>query len=215
MIDHKTTPVPISGDPQIRILALPGSLRRGSINRMLCRAACTCVPAHVTIEVFDDPAAIPLFNEDTETARRNGPAGVRRLRNAVARADGLLIATPEYNQSMPGVLKNMIDWLSRPGPEEVLIGKPVAVTGATAGPWGTRLAQKELRHVLQATEALVMAQPMLFIRDAAALFDADERLVDQDTRTRLTAVVTAFASWISLVGVPATCNERKPCKAAP
>ena len=118
--------------------------------------------------VYDTIADVPLFNEDLE-ASGDAPDGVRRLRESIAAADGLLIATPEYNQSLPGMLKNTIDWLSRPDARgaEVLEGKPVAIVGATTGAWGTRLAQSQLRHALAATGARTLPAPMLFIRDAA------------------------------------------------
>src|ERR687886_1113837 len=103
-------------------------------------AAAGCAPPAMSVELFDSLAAVPLFDEDLEQATAGGPDAVRRLRARVAAADGLLIATPEYNQSMPGVLKNAIDWLSRP-PDEMLARKPIAIIGASGGSWGTRLAQ--------------------------------------------------------------------------
>src|SRR5207237_7270834 len=138
------------------VLAIPGSLRRHSFNRLLLRAATECAPADVEVELYDELATIPLFNEDLEQATPGGPPAVQHLRELVTSADGLLIATPEYNQCLPGVLKNVIDWLSRPAPNEVLVDKPIAVIGASSGRWGTRLAQSTLRHVLVATEALVL-----------------------------------------------------------
>ncbi|MGH8162496.1 MAG: NAD(P)H-dependent oxidoreductase [Gammaproteobacteria bacterium] len=146
---------------------MPGSLRKRSFNRMLCEAAAEAAPDDVEIGIFDDVTSISPFNEDVEAATGYGPEPVRALRRRVAAADGLLLATPEYNQSVPGVLKNMLDWLSRPGPEEVLAGKPVAVIGASSGPWGTRLAQKGLRHILNATESLVLPGQAMFVRNAA------------------------------------------------
>ncbi|HET6654640.1 MAG TPA: NADPH-dependent FMN reductase [Gammaproteobacteria bacterium] len=175
------------------ILALPGSLRRGSYNRALLNAAAELAPPGMAVHVHDDLAAIPLFNEDVEHGTFDGP--VRELRQMVSAADGVLIATPEYNQSVPGVLKNVIDWLSRPAPVEVLAGKPVAVIGASTGAWGTRLAQSTLRQVLYAVEALVLPGPAMFVRDAEWLFD-EGRLVDQSTRDKLAAVLTAFGAWI-------------------
>lgn len=199
MNDITTFPHASRNDLPIRVLALPGSLRRDSFNRLLCVEAARLAPAAVAVEVFEDMASIPPFDEDVEATSPGGPEGVRQLREAVARADGLLIATPEYNQSVPGVLKNTIDWLSRPSPDEVLAGKPVAVIGASTGPWGTRLAQKELRHVLAATGSPAMVEPMLFVRHAAALFGADGNLVDKATQMKLAAVLTAFATWIERV----------------
>jgi len=127
---------------------------------------------------------------------------VHRLRREVAAADGLLIATPEYNQSIPGVLKNTLDWLSRESPVELLAGKPVAVVGATAGRWGTRLAQSVVRQVLAATGARAMSAPQLYAAGAAALFDDEGRLTDAATRRQLAAVLAAFAEWIDMVGKP-------------
>lgn len=184
------------------MLALAGSLRRDSFNRRLCKSAADGAPENILIDVFDNLASIPLFNEDTEAADKNGPAGAKELGNAISRADGLLIATPEYNQSLPGVLKNAIDWLSRPVAGDALAGKPVAVIGASSGPWGTRLAQKELRHVLHATGALVMPEPMLFVRGADGLFDVDGHLDDAFTREKLIAVLESFATWIKRVNGP-------------
>jgi len=133
------------------ILAIPGSLRRRSFNRMLLEAAVECAPEGMNIAIAG-LEGIPVFSEDLEAAGE--PEAVVVLRGRVERAEGLLIATPEYNQSIPGGLKNAIDWLSRR--EEVLVRKPVCIVGATAGPWGTRLAQAALRQVLGATESLVM-----------------------------------------------------------
>lgn len=179
------------------MLAIPGSLRAGSYNRALLAAAVGEAPENLTVELYQDLSTIPLFDEDVEHATPGGPEAVRLLRSRIASADGVLIATPEYNQSLPGVLKNAIDWLSRPAPEEVLAGKPVAVIGATSGPWGTRLAQSQLRHALYATESLVMPSPTLFVRDAEKVV-ADGRLIHERTREQLRRVLTAFARWIAM-----------------
>lgn len=139
-----------------------------------------------------DLGTIPLFNEELEAG--GGPESVRALRDALASAQGLLISTPEYNWSIPGVLKNAIDWLSRP-PEEVLAGKPVAIMGATTGRGGTRLAQATLRQVLTSTESLVMPSPTLFVNGPNA-FDADGHLIDASTRAQLDKLLAAFGKWI-------------------
>jgi len=185
--------------PAKRVLGIAGSLRRGSYNRLLLEEAVGCAPPGMVVDIYEELSSIPLFNEDLERVTGSGPDAVRRLRRQVASSRGLLIATPEYNQSMPGVLKNAIDWLSRPGPDEVLASKPVAVIGASAGQWGTRLAQSALRQVLFATESLVMVRPALFVREAAGVFDEAGRLVDQPIRERLGAFLTAFADWIDLI----------------
>lgn len=182
-----------------RILALPGSLRRGSYNRKLLEACVDCAPSDLRIELFDDLAEVPMFNEDLESDKPLH-TGVDRLLEAVAGVDGLLIATPEYNQSIPGVLKNAIDWLSRPLPEELLIGKPMAILGVSSGRWGTRLAQAALRQTLTATEAQVMSAPMLFVRDAERMFEDDGTLHDAATQASLHAFLLAFSNWVERVG---------------
>jgi chromate reductase len=186
------------------VLGIAGSLRRGSYNRLLLEAAVECAPAGMRISIEDELASIPLFDEDLDNETGGGPGVVQRLRRRVHSADGLLIATPEYNNSIPGVLKNAIDWLSRPGPGEVLVGKPVAVIGASSGRWGTRLAQSALRQVLYATEALVLPKPALFVREAAGLFDGAAQLVDPPTREQLKAVLAAFVRWIDIATTETT-----------
>lgn len=185
------------------ILALPGSLHRNGYNQRLLENAARIAPPGLVIDIYSDLSAVPLFDEDLEAAAGGGPDGVRRLRAAVAAADGVLIATPEYNQSLPGVLKNALDWLSRPAPVEGLSGKPIAITGASPGRWGTRLAQAALRQVLVATEAAVMPAPMLFVRDAALAFDADGQLVDAAMLASLRQWLEAFDFWIDRVGAAA------------
>lgn len=185
--------------PRRIVLALSGSLRRGSYNSGLLAAAAELAPRGVTVEVERNLAEIPMFVEDLEQSPDGDPASVRGLRRRLATADGLLIATPEYNHSFPGVLKNAIDWLSRPAPDELLAGKPVAVLGASAGAWGTRLAQAALRQVLFATEALVLPSPTLFVRDAGLRFDDQGRLTDAAIRERLGAFVRAFSDWMDRV----------------
>lgn len=188
-------------DP-FRVLALPGSLRRGGFNRRLLDTAAAIAPTALRIDVHDELASVPLFDEDLEQSTQGGPAGVRHLRERVAAADGLLIATPEYNQALPGVLKNALDWLSREAPHAVLAGKPVAIAGVSSGRWGTRLAQADLRRVLTATAALVMPAPMLFVSDAAQWFDADG-LHDQRQRDALSTLLQAFTHWIARARIDA------------
>lgn len=184
-----------------RVLALAGSLRRDSHNRSLLEAAAELAPGGLSIDVYDDLPSIPLFDQGIEESR-GALAGITDLRDAVARSDAMLIATPEYNQSIPGVLKNTIDWLSRSSAGEGLSGLPVAITGATTGAWGTRLAQSELRHTLFATGAFVLPTPALYVRDAASVFDPTGNITDAATRHGLEALLEAFSEWITLV-VPA------------
>jgi chromate reductase len=188
-VDRKAT--------RLRVFALAGSLRQGSYNRRLLEAAVGLAPEEMTVEVYDALGSIPLFDEDLERATGGGPEAVRHLRSCVAAADGLLLATPEYNQSIPGVLKNALDWLSRPSPDEVLVDLPAAVVGVTAGRWGTRLAQSVVRQVLFATGALVMPAPALYGAGAAGLFDDAGRLTDPVTEGALRSVLASFASFVA------------------
>lgn len=174
------------------VVGLSGSLRAGSLNRRLINYA-TQLGRGLRIDPFDRLADIPSFDEDLEA--RETPAGVADLISSIRAADGLLIATPEYNQSFPGVLKNAIDWVSRARPS-VFAGKPVALMGATAGPWGTRHAQAGLRHVLTATGAYVMPAPQLYIRHGGEVFDAEGTLVDPGTAASLGELLDSFGRWI-------------------
>jgi chromate reductase len=191
-----------------RVLALSGSLRKASFNTALLRAAGQAAPPGTVLALFEDLEAIPFFNEDLELG--TAPAAVKRLRDEVARADGLLISTPEYNHSIPGVLKNAIDWLSRPTPARVLAGKPVAVMGATPGTWGTRLAQAALRQVLFSTESLVMPRSPLFVRSASGLFGLEGELIDSATSVTLHRLLQEFTDWINLLGPTPELSQAHP-----
>lgn len=180
----------------LTILGIPGSLRHGSFNRALLEAGEELTPPGTTLTVYDHLEEVPLFNQDFEDV---APGGVTRLRNAIRQADALLIATPEYNQSVPGVLKNAIDWLSRSDPTDGIAGKPVAVIGATTGPWGTRLAQTQLRHILVSCQALVLSNPALYVRNARTVFDQSGLLIDEETKSLLRNVVRALADWTRLM----------------
>jgi len=177
-----------------RVLTLAGSLRSGSYNQRLLDAAAELAPASLSLHRYDALAAVPMFNEDLETEAL--PAGVRELCEAVHASDALLIATPEYNQSAPGVLKNAIDWLSRPASNGALQGRVVGIVGVTVGPWGTRFAQAALRHVLFATESLVAPGAALFLRDAARLFDPQGKLQDSAAREALRRYLGEFAAGL-------------------
>lgn len=190
----------MSNSRSLRILAIPGSLRRESHNKSLLRAAVGLAPHHVELHVYEHLGEVPLFNEDLEGEPQQ-IAGVSRLREQVTAADGILIATPEYNQSVPGVVKNMIDWLSRSEPEEGLAGKPVAVMGATTGPWGTRISQTILRQMLHSTHSLVMPAPTLYVSHAADRFDANGELVDVKLAARVGEFLIAFEHWIRSVSL--------------
>lgn len=184
--------------PPYRVLCLPGSLRRDSWNRRLLLAAAALAPTTLSLQVYEGLGEVPLFDEDIERSRRGDLAGVTALRSAVAAADGLLIATPEYNHSLPGVLKNALDWLSLDSQQgEVLTQKPVAITGTSTGPWGTRLAQTALRQVLHACGALVMPTPTLFVASAESRFHADGTLADEALAASLHHMTTALERWIA------------------
>ncbi|MDE3231472.1 MAG: NAD(P)H-dependent oxidoreductase [Chloroflexota bacterium] len=178
-------------ETSFRILGLPGSLRAGSFNTGLLRAAREVAPAGVEIEIADI-SAIPLYNDDLN--QDGGPDVVRELKERARVADALLFATPEYNYSMTGVQKNLIDWLSRPVATSPLRHKPVAMMGAGAR-FGTVRAQLALRQVFVFTESYAMVKPELMIPQAQQHFDADGRLTDEEQRRRVAAQVEALVAW--------------------
>jgi chromate reductase, NAD(P)H dehydrogenase (quinone) len=169
----------------VRILGISGSLRRGSHNRALLRAARAELPTGVELVEWDGLAGLPAFNEDLEGAP---PASVRALRGAIANAHALLIATPEYNASIPGALKNALDWASRPFPENVLRRKTALVIGASTGLFGAVWAQAEVRKTLVASGAAVL-EAELAVGSADAAFSAGASLADPQLRTRLRALL--------------------------
>lgn len=142
----------------MRVLGISGSLREGSHNTALLRAAATLLPPGAELEVWNGLRAIPLFDEDDEG--RAEPAAVTALREAIAGADALVVATPEYNASVPGVLKNAIDWVSRPVAETPLRGKPTLVVGASTGMFGAVWSQAELRRILEHIGANVLDEEL-------------------------------------------------------
>lgn len=175
----------------IRAVGFAGSLRSGSLNRALLRAAVELTPEELDLEVFD-LAPIPLYHGDVEAA--GDPEPVVALKSAIRDADLLLIVTPEYNQGIPAVTKNAVDWASRPPRPHVLDGKPVVILGATPGRLGTVGAQRVLRESLSALSAYVMPQPRMLVAGAGKLFE-DGKLVDEGTRERLAKFLKAAAEW--------------------
>ncbi len=165
----------------MRILGIAGSLRRGSHNRKLLRAAGTLLAPGVELVEWDGLAALPAFDEDLETTP---PGIVREFFAAIESADAMLIATPEYNASLPGALKNAIDWASRPFPENVLRHKPTAVIGASTGLFGAVWAQAEVRKTMKASGAYVL-ESELPVGMADAAFADDGGLVDPELTQRL------------------------------
>lgn len=166
----------------MNILAIAGSLRRESYNRRLLLAAAELLPPDVDFELFEGLKAVPPYDEDDDL--EPAPPAVSRLRAAIASADTLLIATPEYNSSIPGQLKNALDWASRPIATSVLRNKPVAVVGASTGAFGGVWSQAELRKVLAATGARVL-DVELAVGHAAERFDEQGRLADESVREQL------------------------------
>lgn len=162
----------------INVLAFAGSLRRGSYNRMLVRAARENVPDGMAITEYD-LAGIPLYNGDVEA--EGFPAPVRAFHEAIGNADALLIATPEYQEGVPGVLKNAIDWASRPMGKATILGKPVAIMGATPSLWGTARAQTQLRQALVYNNCPMVMKPQVFVASASERFDENGRLVHRAT----------------------------------
>jgi len=177
---------------ELRILGLAGSLRRASYNRGLIRAAIESAPSGLRIEAFD-LADVPMYNQDVEEAGE--PGSVVALKRAIAEADALLVATPEYNHGVPGVLKNAIDWASRPRATSPLHDKSVAVMGASPGRGSTARAQAQLREAFVFTGAYVMPLPALLVGAAASHFHGDGNLTDPEVREALVELVEALRQW--------------------
>ena len=175
---------------------MSGSLRQDSFNTRLIRAARELAPDGMTIETAD-LAPLPLYNEDVRAA--GYPAAVAAFREAIRAADALLIATPEYNYSLSGVLKNAIDWASRP-PEQPLAGKPLAIMGASIGLGGTMRAQYHLRQICVSVDLLTLNKPEVMVRSAADKFDAGGALTDEKTREHVRRLLEALASWTKRLG---------------
>jgi chromate reductase len=182
----------------VHILAIIGSLRRRSYNRMTYEAACELLPDGVTIAAADI-GSIPLFDPDV-LEEQGAPESVRRLKQQIAAADAVIFFSPEYNYSVPGVLKNAIDWASRPPPEQPFRGKPVAIMGAASGRLGTARMQYHLRQIFVFLEALPLGKPEVMIGDCAAKFDAEGRLTDQRTRAQIQRQLEALAAWVERLG---------------
>jgi chromate reductase, NAD(P)H dehydrogenase (quinone) len=170
----------------VKVLGISGSLRRDSHNTNLLRSAAETAGDEVEFELWDGLKAVPPYDEDDDTDEV--PAAVARLRAAIAGADAVLFATPEYNSSIPGQLKNAIDWVSRPLATNPLRNKPVAVVGASTGMFGAVWSQAELRKVLGATGARVLEEE-LACTHAPARFDDDGRLIDEELQGRLAELV--------------------------
>ena len=178
------------------LVGLSGSLRRASFNRGLIRAAAELLPAGTTLDILS-LEGIPLYNGDEEAASGLPPAVVA-LKDAIARADGLVLATPEYNNGIPGVFKNAIDWASRPSGDiaKVFGNKPVALLGASPGGFGTVLAQEAWLSVLRTLGTKPWFGGRLPVSRAGDHFNADGDLIDEAVRERLKAFVAGFVGFI-------------------
>ena len=175
----------------VKTLGISGSLRKGSFNTAALRAAAELLPDGMSLEIADI-GDIPLYNDDV---RQLGyPPAVQRLRDQIAAADALLFATPEYNYSISGVLKNAIDWASRP-PDPPLVGKPAGIMGATGGLWGTTRAQYHLRQCFVFLNMFPVNKPEVMIAQAPNKFDAQGRLTDQQTRDIVAQLMVALRDW--------------------
>jgi chromate reductase, NAD(P)H dehydrogenase (quinone) len=178
----------------MRVLAVSGSLRRASYNTLLLQEAERLAPAGVDFDWYEELESVPPYNEDRDVGE--APPAAARLREAIDAADALLIATPEYNASIPGQLKNAVDWASRPVRKGALWGKPVMVIGASTGTYGAVWALAELRKVL-ATAGARVVDAEVAVGHAAERFDAQGRLVDDQLREELSEALGALAAEMS------------------
>jgi NAD(P)H-dependent FMN reductase len=179
------------------IIGLSGSARQGSFNAALLRAAIELAPATITIETASI-AGIPLYNGDEEAAH-GIPDPVRALKDRIAAADGLLLVTPEYNNSIPGVFKNAIDWLSRPASDipRVFGGRAVALMGATPGRGGTTLSQAAWLPVVRVLGMKPWFGRTLYVANAGSVFDKDGKLTDEQVRKQIVAFMAGFAGFVA------------------
>jgi chromate reductase len=190
----------------VRVVGFAGSLRRGSYNKASLRAAAELLPAEMSLETVD-LASIPLYNADFEAAAL--PQPVVDFKGRLAAADALLIETPEYNSSVPGVLKNALDWALRPPENSPLNRKPAAIMGA-GGPFGTLRSQQHLRKLLLHNNVLVLGKPEVYITDAWEKFDATEGLIDERSRERIRALLPRPGTGCG----SSTGDQRRPQAAA-
>lgn len=176
---------------KITILGIAGSLRKASYNKAILKAATELLPDGMQLEIFD-LEGIPPFNQDTE---QNPPARVKEFKSKIRAADALLIATPEYNYSIPGVLKNAIDCASRPYGDNAFDGKPVAIMGASVGMLGSARAQYHLRQCCVFLNMYPLNQPEVMVPVAQDKIDASGRLTDEKARKLISQMLTALAAW--------------------
>ena len=180
----------------IRILGIAGSLRRQSYNRGALAAAADLVPDGATVEIFD-LEGIPGFNQDDE---KNPPAKIAEFKARIREADAILFVTPEYNYSIPGVLKNAIDWASRPYGDSAWNGKPAAIMGASMGAIATARAQYDLRKMMVFLNMFPINQPEVMIGNAGEKFDEQGNLTDEKTREFIRQLLQSLIDWTRRVG---------------
>jgi chromate reductase len=186
------------GESSFRILGVSGSLRRGSYNTALLRAAADLAPAGIHVDVYDRLRDIPPYDDDERLAGE--PEPVQDLKRQIEAADALLIATPEYNHSIPGVLKNALDWASRPVNDTPLRDKPTAVMGASGGLMGTVRAQAHLRQALE-TFTPMLHRPEVLVSQAGNRFDDQGTLVDETSRQLVAELVQGLVAWARRLAV--------------
>ena len=179
----------------MKILGISGSIRKNSLNTSALRACQSLLPQGVTMELFDI-SPIPIYNDDVY--QKGFPEPVRILREQIAAADALVFATPEYNYSIPGVLKNAIDWASRP-PSQPFDGKPIALLGVTPGGLGTSRSQYHLRQVFIYLNGLLLNRPEVMISAGPSRFDAEGKLTDADTAEKIRNMLSALVAWTEKV----------------
>ncbi|MFL9965913.1 NAD(P)H-dependent oxidoreductase [Paraburkholderia sediminicola] len=174
------------------IAVVVGSLRRDSFNRLLARAVISLAPSDFTFE-FIDIASLPLYSQDYDA---DYPEAGKQLKQRVEAADGLLFVTPEYNRSIPGVLKNALDWGSRPWGTNSWGNKPAAVIGTSVGATGSALAQQHLRNVLAYLDVATLGQPEVFIKHDPAVINEQGEIVNDRTRKFLQTFVDRYVAWV-------------------
>jgi chromate reductase len=179
---------------KLKVVGIAGSLRTGSFNMSLLRAARELQPEGMEITIYDGLGAIPPYNQDLDT-NETRPAQVTALKNMIAAADALLIVTPEYNYNVPGVLKNAIDWASRPPAETPLRNKPAAIMGASGGLSGTARAQLALRQSFVFTQTYAVLQPEVLVQKAAEKFDAQGKLTNETTIRLVRQLLDKLIDW--------------------
>ncbi len=182
----------------VRILGIAGSLRRESYNRAALRAATKLVPKGAMLETFELDG-IPVFNQDEE---QKPPPKVAELKRRIHEADAILFVTPEYNYSVPGVLKNTIDWASRPYGDSAWNGKPAAIMGASVGALGTARAQYHLRQILVYLNMFPINQPEVMIGNAAERFDQEGSLIGEATKDFIRELLQSLVEWTRRIGPP-------------